>query len=360
MFHPALDLALRDLKCCECGQVGVHGLVYDVTNFFSTHPGGEVLLRAVQGTDITSLFETSHLNSKIACETLSKLPVVAKYQQHQILDYDAYRKIREQVFRMYPTRGSRRMVTRARLLMWMWIMISVVTHAVLLSGVMWSFSCSWVFVCIVYSLSNSVCGGYGHNAVHRLEVESILLDWNGLSCFEWLLEHVISHHPHVNTKNDHDAISMEPFLRWIPSRPVACFGDAQTSYASHLIYAIAEIAVAIQGVFAHRLRWRAAEFGAPSWMRMAPLLFVFRISSFFVCLPLVDATACILGPLALASYYFATLAHVSHREVSVSSDFLNHQLQNTQDIRLKGSMGLFLDRQKLHHLFPTIDHTTLK
>lgn len=39
--------------------------------------------------------------------------------------------------------------------------------------------------------------------------------------------------------------------------------------------------------------------------------------------------------------------------------FLRHQLANTNDINsfFKGPLILFLDRQTIHHLFPSIDHT---
>lgn len=65
--------------------------------------------------------------------------------------------------------------------------------------------------------------------------------------------------------------------------------------------------------------------------------------------------------LAIAGYYFAYLAHESHPGVRTDgSDWATSQLLNTVDLRTPSPcLALFLDRQRLHHLFPTVDHTRL-
>ena len=79
----------------------------------------------------------------------------------------------------------------------------------------------WLTTIVASAAVNTICGSLGHNAVHRMEVASVLLDWNGLSAVEWVLEHISSHHMHTNTCHDHDAISMEPIIAWLPGDPAS-------------------------------------------------------------------------------------------------------------------------------------------
>ena len=130
---------------------------------------------------------------------------------------------------------------------------------------------NFISLCLLSSLVNSILGGYGHNGVHKLLYSSLLLDWNGLSSLEWLLEHVHSHHMYTNTIYDHDAISMKPFLNWIPSNTDSVF----SVYGKHLIFLIAELVVSIQGNFIHKFRWSILFNNKyPIWLRLAPFVFI--------------------------------------------------------------------------------------
>jgi fatty acid desaturase len=165
----------------------------------------------------------------------------------------------------------------------------------------------------------------------------------------------------VNTERDHDAISMEPILAWLPRRPGM---SAQTSWVRHVVYTFSELIVALQGTFVHATRWKAASYGAPWWMCVAPLLFVLRVLSYYAFLPPLFATLTLFATMTPAGYVFATLAHLTHDHVShtESKCVVERQLRNTRDIEplgCTGEMTLFLDRQCAHHLFPTIDHRRL-
>lgn len=109
----------------------------------------------------------------------------------------------------------------------------------------------WVALGLLSAIANTLLGAYGHNGVHRVHPHALGLDWNGLSSFEWLSEHVISYHPFVNTERDHDALSMEPILAWLPRRPGVC-GRAQTSWMRHVVYTFSELLVALQGTCVQR------------------------------------------------------------------------------------------------------------
>ena len=64
--------------------VAIHGLVYDITNFVKTHPGGAIINTAV-GRDATVLFETHHTLVPSGIASVKK--VLAKYQVGVLRDY---------------------------------------------------------------------------------------------------------------------------------------------------------------------------------------------------------------------------------------------------------------------------------
>lgn len=223
-----------------------------------------------------------------------------------------------------------------------------------------SVSVAWLILCVCSAFFNTLLGAYGHNGVHRVQPHALGLDWNGLSSFEWLSEHVISHHPFVNTEQDHDSMSLEPIFAWLPRR-TGVFGHAQTSWLRHVVYTFSELIVSIQGTLVHVTRWKAVAYGAPRWMALAPLLFVMRFASHFLWQTPFHAVLTFVATMTPAGYAFATLAHLSHDRVAEpsSSCVVECQLGNTRDIvpwGLRGEMSLFLDRQRAHHLFPTVDH----
>ena len=358
--HPVYDAAMSSLTVCDEGEISLYGVVYDVHNFL--HPGGQVWIRACEGKDATALFESVHVNHDIASSFLKTLRVVRRNDEWSAKrrhdTFGQYARMRRRMLAAFPTRASRAMPRHERTVMYAIGVSIVCAHAFLCVTTTWTLS--WWLVCGLSSILNTVGGAYGHNAVHRLDPAAVLLDWNGLSCFEWIFEHVISHHPNVNTVRDHDALSMEPFIRWLPHRSAAWFGDA-SSWTAHLIYLISETAVALQGFVGHRLRWKAGEYEAPTWMCLAPWLFVARLVSLVLCMGLGDGLTTFLVTMTLAGYYFSVLAHLSHVDVDEKNieNFALAQMRNTVDIGGPAKLSLFLDRQRMHHLFPTIDHTRL-
>ena len=53
----------------------VHDKLYDLTNFVDAHPGGKDWIELTQGTDVTDLFETHHLDEKKTLAVLRKFEV---------------------------------------------------------------------------------------------------------------------------------------------------------------------------------------------------------------------------------------------------------------------------------------------
>ena len=370
--HPVVDKALNSLQLtmnhCNCDKtnietpdrltIGIHGVIYDVTDFQAKHPGGSVTFLLNNGLDATSLYESVHINMVHANKMLTHLPRLGTYRMPTKFSYERYSSLREVVLDIFPDRESRSMSWFSFVNLLLLCLLTLVVHCLL-----WIFpfgSISWSICIVTSACLNSICGGYGHSSLHKFHWTSILLDWNGLSTFEWMIEHVVSHHPHVNTDRDHDAISMEPFLAWLPNRQ-AFLGDAQTSAWLHLIHLVSELVVAIQGLFFHRFRWYPLFFTREkAWIRLAPFLFISRVLSHFIFHEsFVEASITFLSVFLLSGFYFSTLAHMNHKNVNCKeeNDFLNHQISNTTDLPEGGPLILFLDRQQVHHLFPSIDHT---
>lgn len=351
--HPIVSKALHDInKQIPANCIGIHGILYDPIEFQKIHPGGPTWIEISKGTDATSLFESVHLNAKLAKYHLDKLPSLGTYTIAQKWDYSSYREICEEVFRIFPTAESR--TTSSRIFK-AWVCFAAIIHMSLL----FQSDCTilWAIILIVSAIANTVIGGFGHNYLHKCHPKCLALDWNGLSSFEWMLEHVLSHHCDPNSDQDHDTISMLPFVNWQQPQRI--------NILIFPLFAIGEIVVAIQGNLGHRCRWHALrKSNYPLWLQFAPLLFLIRVGSHFLFQPFSVALLSILLTLAIASFYFSYLAHLNHAfQGPPTLDFLEHQLATTGDIKsnslLPNELLLGLDKQTIHHLFPTIDHALL-
>lgn len=369
--HPIVKKAINSLNTYIPNNcIGIHGKIYNIDNF--NHPGGNTFIEINKGCDITTLFETHHINYRLANHALDKLTMLGTYDSKINYDFKKYYTLREKIYINFKTKKSRIMNNITKYSLLGYITLGLFLHYKLLQ---YNFSnteknltslTSFLGLCLISSLVNSILGGFGHNGIHKLLYSSLLLDWNGLSSLEWLLEHIHSHHMYTNTIYDHDAISMKPFLNWIPSNTESIF----SVYGKHLIFLIAELVVPIQGNFIHKFRWTIL-FNSkyPLWLRLAPFVFILRIFSHIlfqgILFGLLNVTICLI----MAGYYFAYLAHLNHVNFNNKNydsldniDFINHQINNTNDIKINenlSSLFLNLNKQKMHHLFPTIDHSQL-
>ena len=369
--HPIVRKALQDINYnIPHNAVGIRGRLYSISNLndknIFNHPGGNALIKINEGTDITNLFETHHLNIRLAEQYLKKLPHIGFYEQSVKYDFTLYDRLRKIIFSYFPRQKDRKMDNFTKYSLCSYVTLTFICHILLLCESKCSFN--YIILCILSSINNAICGSFGHNGIHNLSLSSLLLDWNGLSSIEWLLEHVHSHHMYTNTEYDHDAISLRPFLNWIPSNNSSLFAEK----GKHLIYLIGELVIAIQGNLIHRCRWKLLfKKEYPMFLRLSPFVFIGRILSHIIFQGFKFGSITLVICLMIASYYFSYLAHLNHgypesniiNENNKSNDFVIEQLKHTNDINIDSKLShlfLMLDRQTIHHLFPSIDHCHLK
>lgn len=359
--HPIVLKAVEKInKDIKDEFIGIRGKLYNIDNF--NHPGGNTFININKGTDATTLFETHHINIKLAEKYLDSIPVVGEYKPKFKYNFNRYNFIRDKVYNLFKTRKSRMMNIKTKIKLFSYISLSAYLNYKVLQFN--SFSLQFIILCIFNSIFNSVLGGFGHNGLHKLEYSTFLLDFNGLSTIEWLMEHVSSHHMYTNTKYDHDTISMQPYLNWIPSETNSLFNYR----GKHLIYLIAEIAVSIQGLFGHRFRFKLLfDNNYPIYIRFSPLIFILRIFTHIYFQGFIFGVMTLLINLSFAGYYFSNLAHLNHASLEntykeTEIDYIEQQLKNTNDIYIMdyfNEIFLNLSKQTYHHLFPTLDHCHL-
>lgn len=349
--HPVLrKTRLRRPEIPEWG-FGIHGKIYHAESFAAIHPGGSAWVRVVRGTDASVLFEMSHIDRQKAERLLASLTPVGDFVCEGSIDFRSHRMLVRRIRSIFPTRESRSCHHIAHF--YAVLAAAFALHAMLLR-IYSVFTPQWTVMVGVSAIVNTLLGGWGHNFLHQMHPGALGLDWNGLSSFEWLLEHVVSHHPRPNTRDDHDAISMLPFVDWLCPKWSNC--------AIFPIFALGEVVVAIVGNFGHGCRWKAARFGMPGWMVAGPLLFWLRLASHIFFQGVWVGTVTMMCCLTTASLYFSLLAHLNHTSNAPDAcrDVILQQIGATDDlVGLPAPFLLGLDRQVAHHLLPTIDHGKL-
>ena len=210
----------RDQKLtgCPAHLWLIHGNLYDLRKWMSSHPGGKQWLQWTQGTDCTVHFETHHINMGRARKVLKKFlvgpaPRPGAASAYAWGDDDLYSTLREAVHKVVKAKGG----SNATPLM----------YALCTAGVL-GWLASFVALCRYRTFKWAAVSGYfsfvmfgiGHNFFHQRN------SWwrfcTDVTCFgshDWRVSHAQSHHLYPNLDMDLEASALEPLVSFMRNRP---------------------------------------------------------------------------------------------------------------------------------------------
>ncbi|XP_071551820.1 cytochrome b5-related protein-like [Panulirus ornatus] len=190
----------------------VHDKLYDLTDFIQKHPGGRDWLLATRGTDITEVFESSHLTT-LPHTLLPKYfvrnahtPRNSPYTFHQDGFFKTFRRKVGPVLRRVG-RGPT----------WGMVLIQDTLAVVFASSMLAAAVSDFVSLAVVAGIFLSLTGNCSHNFVHQRDSwRMYYFDLTFLSSYEFRISHVLSHHAYPNTIYDYEISVLEPFWEFLP------------------------------------------------------------------------------------------------------------------------------------------------
>ncbi|CAB3236904.1 unnamed protein product [Arctia plantaginis] len=349
----------------------IHDNLYDLTDFKSTHPGGEEWLTVSKGTDITELFETHHLKGK--AETLLPKYFVRAAKTPRNYPFS----FKEDGF--YKTLKLKVMAEMHNVPKDLKKKSDFITDSLLITLMILSPASCWAWTesfilgstlillnCLVLS-SVTICA---HNYFHRSDNwRMYIFNLSGLCYSDWRISHAMSHHMHANTAHDIELSMLEPFLQFLPYKDKPIWAQMGAFYYP-VVYSVTFLGVMVHDfilcILKHEgksLTWKNfIPFTLPAWMYMTGGL----------SLPWTIAvwlTTMVTGSFMFVIYGL-TAGHHSHRNFfegdtprDENLDWGVHQLDVVVERSdYAGDHFKAITRfgnHALHHLFPTLDHGEL-
>jgi len=366
--------------------------VYDLSRFAKRHPGGETWIRATRGTDITELFESSHLNIRKARRMLQQYAIARSKRKSPLpprsspYTFDGfYADIRDRAFKILGSDVSPKsdMLAVSDCLLSFWF--------VLWTGSLFATTTSLGRALAVAAglVLAHVCG-CAHNFFHKRDNwRMYAFDLSLLSSYEWRISHCISHHCFPNSIADAEVLGLEPVFVFLPmsvSEADGRKGEHMTTPRHKkkrsilLMFFYFVISLPVNALIFHfSFIARARE-----WMRgeTCPrpenaLVFLELLAGYFALSPF-EALIRWSAMHCTASVWFLTTSLVAgthhHPEMCWHDgdgppaggccDFGKAQLAATVDRSDVNGAGLLVRStmfgdHALHHLFPTVDHSRL-
>ena len=299
------------------------GRRYDISRWIPHHPGGQLLLRGHEGTDVTDVFKAYHAHARFERPEIRRLD--ATHARPPFAFTDEYRRAQREL------------------------------HAPQAHDDLWDVV-MWVCLALYFWSTNPVVGGFllvvlgafGHQYVHLSSSKASLITLVGFVSHHWRHEHVFSHHAATNTVHDRDlsiydanALPLPPSLRFAVVANVIVFRPF-------------------------------LQYAMPRYNRYATKL--------DACVMLYNCAelyhACVSGVLAsfwvrriLPAAWFLLIDYYNHYHESdvrtQHADWTRHQYATTQNFvvnewlyhthpMVHSLLTFGLDRQVEHHLFPRV------
>ncbi|XP_057671432.1 cytochrome b5-related protein-like [Diorhabda carinulata] len=343
----------------------IHDKLYDFTSFIGQHPGGKDWLILTKGTDISEIFESHHI-SDLPEQMIRKYFVKEAITKRNVpftFDEDGfYRTLKREVRKSLndiPKNTYCISDLYSDGLLFLLFLFST------LAVKWWSFTLATAAGVALGLLTIAA-----HNYVHRKDnLRMFYLQFSLLQIREWRITHCLSHHPFTNTIIDLEIMMVEPFLQFLPYKKI--FGG----YFSLVVYPFT-LTLSFPGLFMKRLmsspscNYKNIDIKDTSGLILPIFMFITGKQTIFY-------TVLMWCFILLVGSYIFTLIGLSaahhHPDVfhdgdtprtSEEYDWGISQLDAVMERKdITGSDFLVLTTfgdHCLHHMFPTLDHSTLK
>ncbi len=234
----------------------VHDKLYDLTNF--QHPGGQTWIQMTKDTDITELFETSHVHIEKARQLLAKYYVrdcehpryTAFLTFRENGFYDSLRKRAARTLdastkKEGPTYWQTSNFIHDSLLVgYLILQVLLVLHGGSNPG-----TNSWISLWVLTLLAGIDLGLLGicaHNYFHMKDNWRMFsFDLAMVSSNEWRVTHAYSHHNFPNSVMDFEIQAFEPMLNYFPYKHKSNIG---TKLGTMFFVAVAPLLASIVSV----------------------------------------------------------------------------------------------------------------
>lgn len=344
----------------------VHDGIYDLTDFVDKHPGGSEWLQLSKGLDITEAFEVHHLTS-LPEEMLKKYFVKNADSKRNapftFKDNGFYKTLKKEVIKTLPTipkpktNISNLMIDSFLVILFILSILAAKYYNFLIGILAGNFL---AFLTIA-----------AHNYFHQKDnFRMYYFNFSLLTVREWRISHVLSHHLHTNTIDDYEISSWEPFLQYLPTKksPLQRYGQwfvAPLMWMSGFHKALlTRVIEYMQGRRNHIKKTDFIAFLLPLFM------YIFSGQSFWQTFIMYNFIICVGS-----THLFFVGLHAAHHHPEIFHDGDKPRSEDDYDWgvsqldaimerkEITGSPFLVLTNfgdHCLHHMFPTLDHSTLE
>nr|AEE62418.1 unknown [Dendroctonus ponderosae] len=365
--NQTVDMWLEDKVAIDRaeGLWRVHDGLYDLTDFIQKHPGGSEWLELSKGLDITEAFEVHHLTNQPS-QVLKKYFVRnAKERRNAPFTFKEdgfYKTLKKEIVETLPSLPKRSNLSNLLIDSLLVVLFLLST----LAAKYWSFTLGWMSGHVLALLSIAA-----HNYFHKKDnFRMYYFNFSLQTVREWRISHVLSHHMHTNTIDDYEISSWAPFLQYLPVKksPIRRYGQWLvaplmwiTGFHKALLTRIIEL---INGRTNHIKKTDLVAFTLPVFMYLfsgQSMLNTFLMWNFVIAIG--------------STHLFFVGLHAAHHHPEIFHDGDQPRSQEDYDWgisqldavmerkEISGSLFLVLTNfgdHALHHMFPTLDHSTLE
>ncbi|KAE9523809.1 hypothetical protein AGLY_015697 [Aphis glycines] len=338
----------------------IHDGLYDLEQWIHKHPGGSQWLEITKGTDITELFESSHINGKAATTMMHKFYVRnAKSPRKSPFTFKPdgfYNVLKSRVAKKLSFVDSNSYHIKSMLVVDTYFLFALA----LCVGVARTEN---IFLALLAGIILALGTVAAHNFTHlkdnwRMYYVQLVL----LSVREWRISHVLSHHIYTNTVQDLEMSLLHPFIHWFPTEDKP-FTVRLFPYLTPIIYPFI-----IPGQLVIRT-FKCNNDKADLLMFVIPAILMFcgqmTIISIIVAWLLIVMTSSFMFTFIgfSASHHFPDNFHDGDYVNDECIDWGIHQTITSAE-RSEPINNIFLTiatfgDHTLHHLFPALDHSLI-